>query len=158
MVYCYYYHYYYYYYIFCDNNKASKTCHTWQFRFPFIYRDLLYCNWSIIQQARGITSAKKSIVACLAFSNCLIYLSIPGIFQNDFDFRSGQNIPAKWPRFSHAFISRAVKILQLSGIMWPRFNYTFISKAVKIFQVRRIMWPRFRQKSTQVKFFIHQTE
>ena len=138
IVYCYYYYYIIIiiFIIFCNNNKASKTCHAWQFRSTFIYRDLLYCKWSIIQQVGGITSAKKLVVACLAFSNYLIYLSILGIFQNDFDFRSGQNIPAKWPRFSHAFISKAVKIFQLSGIMWPRF----------------------RQKSTQVKFFIHQTE
>ena len=44
--------------------------------FTVIVRDLRYCEWSIIQQTEGITSAKKLIVACLAFSNvCLSYLS-----------------------------------------------------------------------------------
>ena len=45
-VYCYYYYYYYYcYYIFCYNNKASKTCHAWQFRSPFIYSAIkIYCT------------------------------------------------------------------------------------------------------------------
>ena len=32
------------------------------------YKDLKYCKGSIIQQTGGITSAKKLIIACLAFT------------------------------------------------------------------------------------------
>ena len=63
-VYCYYYYYfyyYYYYYIFCDN-KASKTCHAWQFRSPFIYSAMeIYCTVNeVLSNKLGVSLQPRS--------------------------------------------------------------------------------------------------
>ena len=63
---------------------------------PPSFTEIYYTVNEVSFNKLGVSlQAKKLVVACLAFSNYLIYLSILGIFQNDFDFRSGQNVPAK---------------------------------------------------------------
>ena len=61
---CYYYYhrYHYYYYIFCDNDKASKTCHAWQFRSPFIYSTIeIYCTVNeVLSNKLGVSLQPRS--------------------------------------------------------------------------------------------------
>ena len=69
-------------------------------------KNLLYCKESFTQQAGGITSATRLIVASLAK------------IKNDFDFTSGQIIPAHWNYLTEIqFISKAVKLFQVIGII-----------------------------------------